>query len=58
MSQRWLILAILTFARASIGFQFQSVAALSPFLLDQFELSYAALGNRGMTQDGSGVSGA
>jgi MFS family permease len=44
MPQRWLILAILTFARASIGFQFQSVASLSPFLLEQFELSYAALG--------------
>jgi predicted MFS family arabinose efflux permease len=44
MPQRWLILAILTFARASIGFQFQSVAALSPLLLDQFGMSYAALG--------------
>ena len=44
MPQRWFILAILTFARASIGFQFQSVATLSPFLLDQFEMSYAALG--------------
>jgi predicted MFS family arabinose efflux permease len=44
MPQRWLILAILTFARASIGFQFQSVAALSPLLLDQFAMSYAALG--------------
>ena len=44
MSQRWLILAILTFARASIGFQFQSAATLSPFLLDQFEMSYSALG--------------
>jgi predicted MFS family arabinose efflux permease len=44
MPQRWLILAILTFARASIGFQFQSVATLSPFLLDQFAMSYAALG--------------
>ena len=44
MSQRWFILAILTFARASIGFQFQSVATLSPFLLDQFGLSYGALG--------------
>ncbi len=37
MPQRWFILAILTFARASIGFQLQSVATLSPFLLDQFE---------------------
>jgi predicted MFS family arabinose efflux permease len=44
MPQRWLILAILTFARASIGFQFQSVATLSPYFLDQFELSYGALG--------------
>ena len=44
MAQRWFILAILTFARVSIGFQFQSVAALSPFLMDQFGLSYAALG--------------
>jgi len=44
MPQRWLILAILTFARASIGFQFQSVATLSPFLLEQFDLSYGALG--------------
>ncbi len=44
MPQRWFILAILTFARASIGFQFQSVASLSPFLLEQFELSYGALG--------------
>ena len=44
MPRRWLILAILTFARTSIGFQFQSVATLSPFLLDQFEMSYAALG--------------
>ena len=44
MPRRWFILAILTFARASIGFQFQSVASLSPFLLEQFELSYGALG--------------
>jgi MFS family permease len=44
MAQRWLILAILTFARASIGFQFQSVATLSPFLLEQFDMSYGALG--------------
>src|SRR5262245_13223523 len=44
MPQRWLVLAILTFARASIGFQFQSVPALSPSLIDQFGMSYAALG--------------
>ena len=28
--QRWLCLASLTLARASMGFQFQSVAAVSP----------------------------
>jgi MFS family permease len=44
MAQRWLVLAILTFARTAIGFQFQSVAALSPTLIDQFNMSYAALG--------------
>ena len=44
MPQRWLILAILTFARASMGFQFQSVAALSPLLLDQFGMSLQHIG--------------
>ena len=44
MHQRWLILAVLTFARTVIGFQFQSVAAIAPFLIDQFQISYAALG--------------
>src|SRR5262245_57627961 len=42
--ERWLILAILTFARTVMGFQFQSVAAISPFLIDQLHMSYAALG--------------
>ena len=45
MRERWLILTVLTFARTVMGFQFQSVAAVSPFLLDQFQLSYAALGS-------------
>lgn len=44
MRERWLILAILTFARTAMGFQFQSVAAVSPFLLDHFKMSYAGLG--------------
>jgi len=44
MHERWLVLAVLTLARTAMGFQFQSVAAVSPFLVDQFELSYAALG--------------
>jgi len=44
MRERWLVLAILTFARTAMGFQFQSVAAVSPFLLDHLQMSYAALG--------------
>jgi MFS family permease len=44
MHHRWLILAVLTFARAAMGFQFQSVAAVSPFLIDRFQMSYAVLG--------------
>ena len=39
MHQRWLILAVLTFARTAMGFQFQSVAASSPLLIDQFHLT-------------------
>ena len=44
MHRRWLILFVLTFARTAIAFQFQSLAALSPFLIEKFQLSYAALG--------------
>jgi len=44
MHERWLVLAVLTLARAAMGFQFQSVAVVSPSLVDQFQLSYAALG--------------
>jgi MFS family permease len=44
MPERWLMLAVLTFARTAMGFQFQSVAALSASLLRQFDLSFAALG--------------
>jgi MFS family permease len=44
MRERWLILAVLTFARTAMGFQFQSVAAVSPLLIDQLQMSYAALG--------------
>src|SRR5262249_54301463 len=44
MHERWLILAVLTFARTAMGFQFQSVAAVSSPLIDAFHLSYAALG--------------
>jgi MFS family permease len=44
MQERWLILAVLTFSRTAMGFQFQSVAASSSLLIEHFQLSYAALG--------------
>jgi predicted MFS family arabinose efflux permease len=44
MAERWLILALLTFARSAMGFQFQSVAAVSPSLLAHFGMSFAAFG--------------
>ena len=44
MEERWRILAALTFARTAMGFQFQSVAAVSPFLTTEFGLDKAQLG--------------
>ena len=44
MHGRWLILAVFTFARTVMGFQFQSVASVSPYLIEHFQMSYAALG--------------
>jgi predicted MFS family arabinose efflux permease len=44
MSRRWQILAALTFARTSMGFQFQSVAALAPFVTAELGLDNAQLG--------------
>jgi MFS family permease len=44
MSGRWKILAVLTFARASMGFQFQSVAALAPFVTTELGLDNTQLG--------------
>ncbi len=44
MQSRWTILAVLFLARASIAFQFQSVAAISPVLVDDLKLDYAQLG--------------
>jgi len=41
---RWLVLAVLFLARTSMGFQFQSVASVSPFLIDELAIDYAMLG--------------
>jgi predicted MFS family arabinose efflux permease len=44
MHQRWLSLAALTLARAGMGFQFQSVAAVSPLISDSLGLDKSQLG--------------
>jgi hypothetical protein len=44
MDARWIALAVLTTARASMGYQFQSLAAVSPLLIDEFGLGYADVG--------------
>lgn len=41
---RWLILLVLFLARAAMGFQFQSVAAVSPILVESLALDFALLG--------------
>src|SRR3712207_5069520 len=42
--RRWLILLFLFLARAAIAFQFQSISALSPLLVDSLRIDYALLG--------------
>ena len=44
MEARWRALAILTTARTSLGFQFQSLASVSPMLVPELGLSYGDLG--------------
>jgi MFS family permease len=44
MYERWLILAVLTFARIAVGFQFQSVSAVSHLLIERFHVGYTVLG--------------
>jgi MFS family permease len=41
---RWTILCVLFFARTAMGFQFQSVAAVSPLLVAEFGIDLALLG--------------
>lgn len=44
MFYSWLILAVLFLARAAMGFQFQSVASVAPFLIHSLHLDYAEIG--------------
>src|SRR5215472_7522655 len=41
---RWATLAVLTVARTAMGFQFQSVGAVSPLLIDRLHISNVDLG--------------
>lgn len=43
-NNRWLILALLFFARTAMGFQFQSVGSIAPILVERLGLDYAAIG--------------
>jgi MFS family permease len=44
MQPHWAALAVLTTARTSLGFQFQSLASVSPNVVEELGLSYADLG--------------
>jgi MFS family permease len=44
MSRRWVMLLVIFFTRTSLGFQFQSIAALSPILVTAFDISWAQVG--------------
>jgi MFS family permease len=44
VESRWAVLALVLVARTAMGFQFQAVAAVGPFLLADLEAGYAELG--------------
>ena len=41
---RWLILALIFFARTALGFQFQTLGSVAPDLITQFGFSYTEIG--------------
>jgi len=43
-NRRWAILALLFAVRLSMAFQFQSVAAISPLVMNQFDVGLADIG--------------
>jgi hypothetical protein len=44
MQNRWVVLSIVVVARIAMAFQFQSTAAVGPFLVADLGLTYAELG--------------
>jgi predicted MFS family arabinose efflux permease len=41
----WIILAVLFVARAALGYQFQSIASVAPFLVRSLHVNYAEIGS-------------
>jgi len=41
---RWFILSVIFLARISMGYQFQSIGSVSPSLIKEFAIEYAAIG--------------
>ncbi|MGG5890866.1 hypothetical protein ACLF3G_27640 [Falsiroseomonas sp. HC035] len=48
LDQRWLALAVLTTARVSMGFQFQSIASVSPLIIEDLGLTCPRSGIHGL----------
>ena len=46
MSNRWVALAVLFVVRLSMGFQFQSIASTSDFLIADWAISFTPIGMR------------
>ncbi len=44
MDNRWVMLAVLTTARLVMGFQFQSIGSVAPFLVEDLGIDYASVG--------------
>ena len=45
MFYAWLILAVLFLARMALGYQFQSIASVAPFLVSSLHVNYAEIGS-------------
>ena len=44
LSNRWFILSVIFLARISMGYQFRSIGSVSPSLIKEFAIEYAAIG--------------
>lgn len=44
MTSRWVMLSVIFVTRTSMGFQFQSIASVAPFIMEDFRLTFAQAG--------------